>query len=199
MDVSRAKVVKIVRYAVVASLVVGVVVAGWQIRELRSRATSAEAGAVGTGLTNFPGRDGLALADLQGPTIDGGSLSLRTLRGHVLVLNVWGSWCAPCREEAPDLAAISQETYARGVRFVGIDTRDNPASARAFERRYGITYPSFDDQDGQVLARLTGIVPIGAVPSTIVVDREGIVRARVVGRVEGSTLRGLIEDTEKLP
>ncbi len=125
-------------------------------------------------------------------------LDLADLRGHVVVLNVWGSWCAPCRAEAPDLAAISKETESRGVRFVGIDVRDNPAAARAFARSYGITYPSFDDQNGLVLAQFTGIIPVSAVPSTLVVDKSGVIRARVVGQVDGSTLRGLIQDAEKL-
>jgi peroxiredoxin len=77
--------------------------------------------------------------------------------------------------------------------------RDDPAAALKFERTYGITYPSFDDRDGSLLAKLSGIVPVGAVPSTIVVDEAGVVRARVIGRVDGPTLRSLIADTEKTP
>jgi thiol-disulfide isomerase/thioredoxin len=106
------------------------------------------------------------------------------------------AWCAPCRAEAPDLARISAETASRGVRFVGIDVRDNAAAAQAFLRHYGITYPSFDDQGGLVLVQFTGLVPVGAVPSTIVVDKQGIVRARAVGRIDATTLRGLIDDAE---
>lgn len=131
---------------------------------------------------------------VEGRTIDGQPLAIRDLRGHVVVLNVWGSWCAPCRAEAPDLAAVSRETAAQGVRFIGIDVRDNPASARAFARRFKIPYPSFDDQDTKVLDAFSGLIPIRAVPSTLIVDRHGRVAARVVGRVDAATLRTVIGD-----
>lgn len=175
-----------------------IAVALWQAHELKSGASTAGDAAADMGLALYPGNTGVPLPEIRGRTIAGDSLSLRSLRGHVVVLNVWGSWCAPCRAEAPDLAAISTETGVRGVRFVGIDVRDNPSAARAFERNYAITYPSFDDQDGLVLAQFTGIVPVSAVPSTLVVDRNGIIRARVVGRVQATTLRGLIHDAENL-
>lgn len=77
--------------------------------------------------------------------------------------------------------------------------RDRPAAALKFERTYGITYPSFDDRDGSLLAQFNGIVPVGAVPSTLVVDEAGVVRARVIGRVDGPALRSLIAATEKAP
>jgi thiol-disulfide isomerase/thioredoxin len=149
------------------------------------------------GLTLYQGSAGIDLPEVQGRTIDGGSLSLADLRGNVLVLNVWGSWCGPCRAEAPDLAEISAETMDQGVRFIGIDVRDNPAAARAFEREFGITYPSFDDQDGQVLASFAGVVPVSAVPSTIVVDQSGVIRASIVGQIDTRTLRGLINDLRR--
>ena len=168
----------------------------WQLRELRSQARNTDAG--GVGLAQYPGDEGIPLPEIEGRTITGETLSLKDLRGHVVVLNVWGSWCAPCRAEAPDLAKVAKETARRGVRFVGIDVRDNPAAGRAFEREFGTTYPSFDDQNGLVLAAFTGIVPVSAVPSTLVVDRDGVVRARNIGRIDDGTLRGLIEDAEKV-
>ena len=185
------------RTAVVLLVIAAIVgFSWWQLRELQSQARTTDAGEVG--LTLYPGDDGIPLPDIDGKTITGETLSLEDLRGHVVVLNVWGSWCAPCRAEAPDLAEISNETAPRGVRFVGIDVRDNPAAGRAFEREFGITFPSFDDQNGLVLASFTGIVPVSAVPSTLVIDRNGIIRGRNIGRVDATTLRGLIEDTEKL-
>jgi len=185
------------RTAVVVLVIAAILGVGWwQLRELRSQARDTDAG--GVGLTLYPGDEGIPLPDIEGKTITGDMLSLTDLRGHVVVLNVWGSWCAPCRAEAPDLAKISQETAPRGVRFVGIDVRDNPAAGRAFEHEFGITYPSFDDQNGLVLASFTGIVPVSAVPSTLVVDRDGIIRARNIGRIDATTLTGLIEDAEKL-
>lgn len=181
------------------AIVVGLVaVALWQANELKSRTSDSGGGDLGTGLTLYPGEKGVPLPEIRGGTIAGDTLSLQDLRGHVVVLNVWGSWCAPCAAEAPDLAAVSTETADRGVRFVGIDVRDNPAAGQAFERKYAITYPSFDDGDGLVLAQFAGIIPVSAVPSTLVVDRGGVVRARVVGRIDDTTLRELIEDAEKL-
>ena len=188
---------RVVRNLMVVAVVVGIVaVAVRQASELKSRASDPGGGDAGTGLTVYPDGKGIPLPRIEGRTITGEKLSLEDLRGHVVVLNVWGSWCAPCRAEAPDLAAISREAEPRGVRFVGIDVRDNPAAGRAFERSYEITYPSFDDENGLVLAQFTGIIPVSAVPSTLVMDRNGVIRARVVGRVVGTTLRGLIEDAE---
>ena len=136
---------------------------------------------------------------LKGDLVGGGTWASESARGtDVVVLNVWGSWCAPCRAEAPDLARVAAQSRRSGVRFVGIDVRDNPAAARAFARRYSVTYPSWDDQDGSVLAQFAGIVPVSAVPSTMVLDAQGVIRARVIGRVDARTLRGLIEDAQKL-
>lgn len=175
-----------------------VAVALWQAGQLRSRASQSQSGDTRTGLTVYAGERGLPLPEITGRTVGGRTLSLQDLRGHVVVLNVWGSWCGPCRAEAPDLARISKESKAREVRFVGIDVRDDPDAALAFEREYDITYPSFDDQNALVLAQFTGIIPVNAVPSTLVADRNGVIRARVVGQVDAATLRGLIEDTEKI-
>ena len=185
---SRATIV----FAVIA-LILGL--GWWQLRELRSQALNQNAG--GVGLALYPGAKGIPLPDVAGKTISGGALSLAGLRGHVVVINVWGSWCAPCRAEAPALATVSKETASQGVRFVGIDVRDNPAAGIAFERAFGISYPSFDDQDGLVLASFTGIIPVSAVPSTLVIDRSGLIRARNVGQIDATTLRGLIQDAEQ--
>lgn len=185
------------RTLVLVILTVGVIgLVLWQALDLRSRILQTGDSTASSGLTLYPASRGVALPDVQGRTITNQTLSLSDFRGHVLVLNVWGSWCAPCRAEAPDLARISRATAAQGVRFVGIDTRDNPAAATAFEHNFGIRYPSFDDRNGLVLAQFTGIIPVSAVPSTLVVDREGVIRARVVGRIDPTTLRGIIHDTE---
>lgn len=146
------------------------------------------------GYTGFEPADRAAMPAVSGVTIEGQPIDLADLRGRVIVLNVWGSWCAPCREEAPDLARVSRETRDQGVRFVGIDVRDNPAAARAFARSFRIPYPSIDDQSGRILAAFAGVVPVSAVPSTIFVDRQGRIAARVVGGVDAKTLRQVIAD-----
>lgn len=184
--------------AVALTLAVLVAVAIWQAGQLRTRASDSGSGGTGTGLTRYPGDRGVPLPVIEGRTVAGDTLSLSDLRQHVVVLNVWGSWCGPCRAEAPSLARISKETKPRGVRFVGIDVRDDPTAALAFERQYDITYPSFDDQSGRVLAQFTGIIPVNAVPSTLVADRNGVIRARVVGPVDAATLRDLIDETDKI-
>lgn len=130
--------------------------------------------------------------EMSGTTLTGGSLSLSSSRGRVVVINVWGSWCPPCREEAPILAKASR-TYAGRVDFVGVNVRDNRASAQAFERRYGIEYPSIEDTDGRAVLALNQYVPANAVPATLVLDRQGRVAARVLGAVRDATLRALLK------
>ncbi len=130
---------------------------------------------------------------LQGATLDGGSLDLADLRGKVVVINVWGSWCPPCRKEAPTLKAVSDELSSTGVVFVGIDTRDNDASARAFVDTFDLSYRNIVDKDGTLLLAFSGDLNPQAIPSTLVLDRQGRVAARVLGGVTEGTLRGIIE------
>ena len=178
----------------VAIVVIGLVsLSLWQAKQLRGSVAEAGSPSLATGTTRYPGDQGVPLPRLEGPVLGGDTLlSLDDQLGHVVVINVWGSWCGPCRAEAPDLAAVSQQAKLRDVRFLGIDVRDEPTAALRFESRYGIAYPSFDDRDGRLLAQLGGIIPVSAVPSTLVVDAAGVIRARIIGRVERSTLRTLI-------
>lgn len=139
--------------------------------------------------------DRVPMPPLQGDTLDGGTFDSRDYDGKVLVVNVWGSWCPPCRAEAPGLRQVWQETRSQGVQFVGIDVRDNDAAALAFERSFKITYPSITTADSApALLALGSILPRNAIPSTVLVDREGNVAARVVGRTTYTTLRDLVDD-----
>ena len=114
--------------------------------------------------------------------------------GKVVVLNVWGSWCAPCRAEADDLQAASVAT-ADVAQFIGINTRDpDRAPALAFNRRFGVTYPSIYDPTGTVLIALSGQVPPKAIPTTLVIDRDGRVAARVTNTITKITLVDLVDD-----
>jgi thiol-disulfide isomerase/thioredoxin len=144
----------------------------------------------------IPQAERTELRPITGRLLDGGRYDSREHRGEVVVYNVWGSWCVPCREEAPVLRRVSQETRDRGVRFVGINVRDNDASARAFERRYDIPYPSIVTADsGEALLAFGSQLPPNAVPSTMIVDRQGRVAARVIGKTSYGTLSSLVEDT----
>lgn len=131
---------------------------------------------------------------LEGTTLEGEPFDVRDHRGEVVVVNVWGSWCPPCIAEAPALQEVWTGTRSLGVQFVGINTRDNPSAARAHEKRFGVTYPSIDDDGGRVLLALRGSLPPNAIPSTIVLDRNGRVAARVLGQVRAATLRALVSD-----
>lgn len=162
----------------------------WSSSDTELAGDSASSSAV----AEIPPDERAAPVAVSGTTLDGETFDLIATRGQVVVLNVWGSWCVPCREEAPALARLSQEFS--DVAFVGIDVRDNPASARAFEERYGITYPSLDDPAGLSLLPLREVVPTKAVPSTIVLDREGRVASRVIGLLDESVLRALIRAAE---
>jgi thiol-disulfide isomerase/thioredoxin len=136
---------------------------------------------------------------ISGTSLGGKQVRLQDLRGQVVVLNVWGSWCAPCIAEAPALEAAYEQTKADGVAFLGINTKDDAASARAHERRFDVTYPSIDDDGGRVLLSLRGKLPPLSVPSTVVLDRRGRVAARVIGPVDRSVLVGLVQDVVAEP
>jgi thiol-disulfide isomerase/thioredoxin len=130
---------------------------------------------------------------VSGTTVAGQRLSLSSYRGDVVVLNFWGSWCAPCRAEAPALGTLAQQVYGQGVRFVGIDIRDEPDSALAFMQTFGIDYPSISDPSDDIALLFRSTVPPAAIPSTIVIDRSGRIAARIVGTASYSSLRGLID------
>jgi len=138
-----------------------------------------------------------AAPDLAGETLEGGEFRLRDHLGEVVVLNVWASWCAPCRAEAPVLENVWREVKDDGVQFVGLDTRDTDEAARAFLDAYDITYPNVIDSDGRLQLLFSDTLPPQAIPSTLVVDREGRVAGRVIGRVTEATLTALIEEAEK--
>lgn len=133
---------------------------------------------------------------VQGTLFDGTSTGSQDWTGQVVVLNVWYAACAPCRAESPTLAALHADFAEQGVQFYGINIRDESATASAFERNFEISYPSFEDNDGQILLSLTEYVPPQAVPTTLVLDREGRVAARVLGIADENILRTLI--TEEL-
>lgn len=144
-------------------------------------------------VTEIPLADRGEPVEIVGTDLEGEPLALTDYRGQVVVVNVWGSWCVPCREEAPVLARLSAEYASQGISFVGIDVRDNIDAARAFEARYGITYPSVDDPQARTLLAFQGTIPMQAVPSTVVLDRQGRPASRIIGLLQESTLRTLMD------
>ena len=146
------------------------------------------------GLDLYPPEKRLPAPKLVGTTLDDKPFSLTDLAGDVVVINVWGSWCAPCRAETPDLVRLANEDADRGVRFVGINTRDNPDAAKAFVRSFNVPYPSVRDDNGEVLLSFRDTIPTTVVPTTVVIDRDGKVAARVIGPVTYTTLKGLLDD-----
>jgi thiol-disulfide isomerase/thioredoxin len=133
-----------------------------------------------------------AAPGISGTTLTGSRLSLSSYRGKVVVINFWGSWCAPCRSEAPTLAVLSEQYRSKGVQFVGVDIRDSPASAEAFVRNFGISYPSLNDPADEIALAFRGTVPPAAIPSTLVIDRSGRIAGRVIGQASYSSLGSLL-------
>ncbi len=145
-------------------------------------------------LTLMPAADRKDAVTFAGSTLQGDRFDVTDHRGEVVVVNVWGSWCAPCIAEAPVLERVWEQTRSLEVQFVGVNSRDQEAAARAHERRFEISYPSIDDDGGRVLLAFRGTLPPIATPSTLVLDRQGRVAARVLGPVSASTRRGVVDD-----
>jgi len=128
---------------------------------------------------------------LSGRTLDDTNLSTQKWLGQVVVVNMWASWCGPCRSEATALANSFKELNPLRVQFVGLNTRDGKAAAQAFNNRFPTGYPSIQDQDGQLILRFGNLGP-AATPSTIILDAKGRIAARILGPVTQAQLRGIV-------
>jgi peroxiredoxin len=132
---------------------------------------------------------------LSGVDLNGKAVKLADFRGQVVVVTTWYAGCPPCRAEAPDLVALDA---LDGVSVLGVNTRDDADTAKAFERTFGVTYPSLNGADGTAIAALQGLVAVRAVPTALIIDPDGYVAARSVGRIEPSTLRALVDAAGKV-
>ncbi|MFH8257594.1 TlpA family protein disulfide reductase [Streptomyces roseolus] len=151
-------------------------------------------GAVKQQLLQIPAEQRTPAPSLTGRSLTGEPLALADHRGKIVVLNVWGSWCAPCRAEAPHLQKVYQDTRDQGVVFLGINTRDSTqGNALAFEETFNITYPSLWDPDGRQLLKFKGTVSPSSIPSTIVIDRQGRIAARALKALDEAQLRTMID------
>jgi thiol-disulfide isomerase/thioredoxin len=134
--------------------------------------------------------------DVSGTSLTGQALRLASYRGHVVVLNFWGSWCTPCRAEAPALGTLARQFYGKGVRFLGVDIRDEPDSALAFMQTFRVGYPSFNDPNDEIALDFRGTVTPAAIPTTLVINSTGKVAARIVGGVTYQALKAVILSVE---
>jgi thiol-disulfide isomerase/thioredoxin len=134
------------------------------------------------------------VGDLSGDSLTepGATVALDRYRDQVVVLNVWGSWCGPCRSEADDLVRVAGATAGQGVQFIGIDVRDSRQAGADFARDFGLTYPSIFDPPGRTLLALKGI-PRSVVPLTIVLDRRHRVAAVLLHAVHAPDLQPVVE------
>ena len=131
----------------------------------------------------------------SGISEDGATLTSGQYLGNVLVVNFWYAGCAPCRAEAPLLQKAFLAAEPDDVDFMGVNVRDQPATVATFDKTFGITYPSIVDVDGQAQLSFASNVPPNAVPTTLVLDREGRVAARILGQLANtSILTTLVND-----
>jgi thiol-disulfide isomerase/thioredoxin len=134
---------------------------------------------------------------LEGKDLDGEPITSESYAGKTLVVNVWGSWCPPCRKEAPALKLVSDEYADKDVQFIGILVRDDVASARAFNRKHDIAYPSIEDYSNRNGLGFASSLPAQAIPTTWIIDSKGRVAVRIVSEnLTASTLSGLIDDVQ---
>ena len=175
--------------AVLAGVLLAVaLVAGW-------------AGGGNSGVTNVDGNASAVVyaaghrplaPEFTATTLTGSTLSFSSYRGKVVVLNFWGSWCVPCREEASTLSAVAARYQPSGVSFLGVDVRDTTASAQAFARSFHVAYPSVSDPGSVITQDFTATVPIAGTPTTLVIDRTGHVAGAVFGAVTYPELTAIL-------
>lgn len=127
---------------------------------------------------------------LRGEALDGGFLDLSSYRGNIVVINLWASWCGPCRAEQPELQRLWNQYRDRGVQFLGLNVRDTRAAAKAFREEFHVSYPSFFDPS----AALTYRLGVEVLPTTFIINPDGRIVVRFSGRVDGRLLDRTVED-----
>ena len=185
---AKRRLVVLVAAVCVGAALAGVLLSGWA-----SGGSSAETDVAGSSNAVLYSAGHRPLApDFTATTLTGSRLSFASYRGRVVVLNFWGSWCAPCRAEAPALAVTAEQYRPAGVAFLGVDVRDNTASALAFTRDLGVPYPSVSDPSSQITLDFTAVVPIAGTPTTLVIDRTGHIAGAVFGTATSQELTDIL-------
>ncbi|MEV6053071.1 TlpA disulfide reductase family protein [Streptomyces sp. NPDC052107] len=142
--------------------------------------------------TRIPATDRQAAPDLSGAALDGGRVRLSDYRGKVVVLNVWASWCGPCRAEAPELSQGQRHLAAKGIQVLGVDTDADRSHGRAFASDHRLSYPNLYDADSrQLVHRLPGKYLGRALPYTLFIDRHGRIAAQALSRLTEADVRAL--------
>ena len=142
----------------------------------------------------YPAGHRPAAPDFTATSLTGAPINFASYRGKIVVLNVWGSWCAPCVSEGQTLKYLDEEYGPQGIAFLGDDLQDSPKNALAFLRSDGITYPSVNDATGAVEERLAIAVPISATPTTLVIDKTGHIAGVIDGAVTYPEMTTLLKD-----
>lgn len=145
-------------------------------------------------ILQYAGADRGVPIELSGTDLEGEPLDIEDLRGQVVVVNFWGSWCGPCQSEAPDLVEVATDPEVDAA-FVGVNVRDpSVAQAESFVRDYGIPFPTFWDPNGEALLSFP-VSLLRTTPTTLVLDSQGRIAARISGPVPSArTLRDVISD-----
>jgi thiol-disulfide isomerase/thioredoxin len=145
-------------------------------------------------VTEFAAGSRPKAAEWSGVSESGDNLSSDQLTGVITVMNFWYAGCAPCRVEMPELIELQDQFLSDEVQFIGVNVRDTPETALAFARQVNLNFPSvMDAKTGSVVLGFTGVVTPQAVPTTLVIDSEGNVSARVLGRIDKGILEELIK------
>jgi peroxiredoxin len=157
---------------VIAMLAVLALGAAWTVLSRPSQATPAYNGPPSP-------RIGFAAPDFTLDTLDGGSITLSDFRGQPVMLNIWASWCLPCRTEMPAIEKVHERLAKKGLVIIGLNatSQDTEAAARSFAQEFGLTFPIALDRDGSATARYQ----LMGLPSTYFIDRQGIVRDVIIG------------------
>jgi len=132
--------------------------------------------------------------DFSGTTLAGSPVSFSSYRGKVLVLNFWGSWCAPCQAEGPTLASLSAKYSHAGVAFLGVDIEDTPVNGEAFEQGFGIKYPSINDPGSAVAQDIRSAILVTDPPTTLVIDPTGHLAGAIRGTATYSMLNSMLSE-----
>ena len=148
------------------------------------------------GITVIPPGERVPAPDLSGKTLSRGQASLADFAGKTVLVNVWGSWCVPCREEVDDLVSARRQLPADSVAFLGINIRDDQSAAVAFEERNHVTWPSLYDPSGSLLLGFRDSLTAAAIPTTYVIDTDGNVAARMLDKQTAETFVDVVTDVQ---